>query len=182
MKDIVFFCDEEATSIVRFERFHEIPVIREHIVRKSIALGRLIEEVEEFFQIGFSSCPVDLIAFYPLGRESSFLGKADIVPAFFGEIRKEKVLSLVSELYQGCRGLDKSSKRGFARPPLCSPGLYKWLYLEEEIVFACYFLRHIVQKIVAYEIPIDSEGIEPGVFPYDFASFQEDGMLFICTE
>lgn len=179
MKDIVFFRDEEATGIMRFERFHEIPVIGEHIVRKSITLGRLVEEMEEFFQIGFSSCPVYFISFYPLGRESSLLCKTDIVSTLFSEIRKQEVLSLVSELYEGCCGLDKSSKRGFARSSLSSPRLYKRLYLEEKVVFAYYFLPHKGQKIIAYQISIDSEGIEPCVFPYDFAPFQEDGMLFI---
>jgi hypothetical protein len=159
MKNIVFFCDEQSTSIVRLKRLDEIPVISEHIVRKSIALGRLIEEIKKFLQIGFPSRSVYIVSFYPLGCESSFLCETNIISTFFSEILKQKLLSLISELYEGGYGLNKSSKRSFARASLCSTGLYQRFDLEKEVIFVYYFHSYKGQKVIAYDIPIDPEHI-----------------------
>lgn len=83
----IFFCYEKSSCIVFFESFDEMLVVGERVMRKTIPLRGLIEDMVESFQIGFIT--IYIRSFDPFCHNSALLCEADIVASFFCEAGKE---------------------------------------------------------------------------------------------
>jgi hypothetical protein len=77
----IFFCYEKSSCIVFFESFDEMLVVGERVMRKTITLCGLIEDIVESLQIGFITKYIR--SFDPFCHNSALLCKADIVASFF---------------------------------------------------------------------------------------------------
>lgn len=97
MDDTILFGNQESSRVMGFECFDEIPVIIESVMSESVTFRCLIEQREEFLQIGFACSGMFFVSFDPFRDDTSFFSETYIVSAFFRESFHEELLCLVCE-------------------------------------------------------------------------------------